>query len=436
MTKYEAVDCQGFAGGFTMGTHQAGFDVIAKREMEGGFGAESVLAQKHIFGEIDYEEAEWQSWTPRDVPYVFGNPPCSGFSNLTRSSFRGMDSPINSCMWAFVEYVSKCNPEVAVFESVQGAFRKGRPLMQALREKLEQLTGDNWDLWHVLHNGYVLGGPSIRKRYFFVVSRIPLGFETPPLDRVPMFGETICDLEGMDYEKVGDQPYGGEASWWVKEQGLQREDGLVDGHSILDVPMVKRVRGFMKYTDWENREVLADIVKRVYEAHDGQFPADLVDDVVQRWPEKDYRLGYNQPIRWDPDRAGRVVTGSGMHIVVHPFEPRTITLREAYRLQGFPDEWRLEPAVQMADDGRRDGFRQAAPWPGKGIPVQAGKWMSGWVKRALDGEPGDWRGEVVGDRERVIDFTHDYKKLYDPRRGEFRDARNKDIKEAMANRPA
>ena len=339
-------------------------------------------------------------------------------------------------MWAFAEYVAKVRPEVAAFESVQGAFNKGRPLMQALRERIEKRTGENWDLWHVLHNGYTLGGPSIRRRYFFVVARIPLGFETPKLDRVPLFGETIADLQNMDWEKMEDQPYGADQSWWVKEQGLQREDGMVDGHQILDVPMTRRVRGFMKYTDWGNRETLAEICERVYEAHDGQFPADVVDSVVAGWPEKDYRLGYNQPIRWDPERAGRVVTGSGMHVVVHPYEPRTITLREAYRLQGFPDNWLLKPAVDMADTSTRDGFRKACPWPGKGIPVQAGKWMSGWVKRAIDGEPGQWRGDVIGDRERVVDTTHDYKKLYDPRAGVFRDARNKKVKEAMANRIA
>jgi len=35
---YRAVDCQGFAGGFTLGMVQAGFHLVGKREMKAGFG--------------------------------------------------------------------------------------------------------------------------------------------------------------------------------------------------------------------------------------------------------------------------------------------------------------------------------------------------------------------------------------------------------------
>jgi hypothetical protein len=48
---------------------------------------------------------------------------------------------------------------------------------------------------------------------------------------------------------------------------------------------------------------------------------------------------------------------------------------------------------------------------GKGITVDCGRWVGTWIKHALDGEPGSYRGDVIGDREWKIDVTNDYPKL-------------------------
>lgn len=75
---YRAIDALGFAGGFTLGMVQAGFELVAKREMPGGFGVANCEANRHLLGnnwrtQISAPEA-WEVM-PADV--VFGNPPCS-----------------------------------------------------------------------------------------------------------------------------------------------------------------------------------------------------------------------------------------------------------------------------------------------------------------------------------------------------------------------
>jgi hypothetical protein len=103
-------------------------------------------------------------------------------------------------------------------------------------------------------------------------------------------------------------------------------------------------------------------------------------------------MGFTTMVRWREDRPARVITGAALQSVLHPWLPRTLTNREAARIMGFPDAWRLLPlrgnAVQHTH--------------GKGITVQCGKWIGGWVKNALDGSPGAITGEPDGDREYLI----------------------------------
>lgn len=69
----------GFAGGFTLGVVQAGFTLVGKRELPGGFGVANCEANRHLLGD------QWESQTSTPEAWevipgtdvVFGNPPCS-----------------------------------------------------------------------------------------------------------------------------------------------------------------------------------------------------------------------------------------------------------------------------------------------------------------------------------------------------------------------
>jgi len=76
---YRAVDVLGFAGGFTLGTVQAGFELVGKRELPGGFGVDNCLANRHLLGHNwDVQVGTPESWEVMpEAELVFGNPPCS-----------------------------------------------------------------------------------------------------------------------------------------------------------------------------------------------------------------------------------------------------------------------------------------------------------------------------------------------------------------------
>ena len=116
------------------------------------------------------------------------------------------------------------------------------------------------------------------------------------------------------------------------------------------------------------------------------------DGHVHHLIAKDWFMGFTTMVRWRDDRPARVITGAALQSVLHPWLPRTITNREAARIMGFPDDWRLLPlrgnAVQHTH--------------GKGITVQCGRWIGDWARHALDGSPGAITGEEVGEREFFI----------------------------------
>src|SRR5688572_10802400 len=192
-----AMDAYGFAGGFTMGVVQAGFELRGKREAS-EFGIPACEANRHLLGDNwEAQQGDPAQWVPEDVDLVFGNPPCSGFSLMSvaaatvegdtgrRRDYRGVHAPVNACMWNFTNFAAKCNPDIAIFESVTGAAKLGLPLMRDLRSNLEEKTSDRWDLYHVIHDAASVGGAALCRRYFWVASRIPFGIELPEVTRVP-----------------------------------------------------------------------------------------------------------------------------------------------------------------------------------------------------------------------------------------------------------
>lgn len=394
-----AIDCLGFAGGFTLGMVQAGFELVGKREMPGGFGVANCEANRHLLGHNwRAEVGDHAQWGVIDADAVFGNPPCSGFSGMSAKHFRGADSPINRCMWAFVDYVARVRPTIAVFESVQLAFTRpdGLELMRALRAHLEEKTNDQWTLTHVLHNAYSVGGCSQRRRYFWVVSRVPFGIEWEIPSRLPVLHDAIGDLHDQP-EMWSSQSYVNASSWWATNR--RRDDLQVDGHVSLRNPLVQRVADLMSTVEWRPGEHLAQVAMRYYETT-GRLPPSWQSDSVRKFTENGWNMGYNTPVRWSYDQPARVITGAGLITALHPVHPRPMTHREVARIMGFPDDWRIEPL--------RHTPGLSATW-GKGITVDCGRWIGHWIKAALDESPGSFTGTRVGDREFVVDFTYGWR---------------------------
>lgn len=457
-----AIDVHGFSGAFALGAVQAGFELVGKFSRGVGFGVYNTLANRHLLGE------NWESvagrpedWEVIDADYIFGNPPCSGFSTLSNKAFRGVDSSINDYMWELVKYAAKVAPPIVAYESVQQTFTQGLSLLRELRQYLNEHSGQKYHLYHVLHNNASLGGISMRKRYFWVCARVPFGVEwcrvlpngeATDVTSLPVLRDMLRDLSPLG-TTLELQPYRStscpctepffddeealtddlsirqceceyievnNSSKWCKEE-IHDGTGMVDGHDYVRSPTWTRAQDvILTGIEWNEGELLSDVLRRYYHKHkdlpnswkynttktDGNKITVLTKQ--ERLVETDFAMGHNQLCRWRSDRMARVVTGGGVHLILHPWHNRTLTQREVARIQGFPDAWKIWPVRSAPDLG---------PGWGKGVPVQAGRWISYWAAQSIAGSPGSltttndkrWAKLELQEDESVIDLTYAYK---------------------------
>lgn len=402
---YDFASVDGLGGGMELGIIQTDSFNLVHRTGILDLGAEVVRANRHLTGwtwDDNFGPAAPKNWKQVDVPFISSNPPCSQWSTLTRKDLRGSGAQTMQYTDEVFDYVAflKRPPELFAIESVQQAFSTGRSYYQEKRDYLEERTGRKWELIWVMHSNASVGGASTRKRVFIVFSQIPFGVEYAQPMRIARFGDAVRDLEGLTLISRK-QPYRRPATWW---SAVRRASDGVDGHfnnPEINADYAELMDIAAEMNDpWIPGENLGMVLRRVWTKHgDSAIPktwARHIDKMVA----KDFELGINQTTMWKPDIMGRVVTGTGVFMSVHYKEHRLLTHRECFRLQGFPDTWNLWPV--------RD-YKKLSSVVGKGVPVDAGRWLGTWAKAALDNDPGRIQGLPIGPHERKINITSAYK---------------------------
>lgn len=395
------IDCNGLAGATSLGFIQAGF-TLAGRVGELSLGMENMRANRRITG-WDWEDefsANPMDWhIPADSEVVAGNPPCSAWSTLTSKAHRGTDASILKHTDDVITYAGRFGPTMVAFESVQQAYTgaAGRKYLISLRDRLEELTGHKYDLHHVLHNNATVGGAAQRKRYWWVASRVQFGVDPPIPFRVPDLIESIGDLRGLS-DTWELQPYVYPDTWWSSRR--RSDDGMVDGHHTRKLTHAKRINELLHWLDgdWPQGDREEDAARRVYAKYGTLPPSWKTQE--ERLLKRNFDMGFNQLVRWRADRPARVLTGAALSQALHPTENRLFTFRETMRIQGWPDNWRLGYARNVAGHGK---------FAGKGVPVDSSRWLGVWAKASLEGNPGSMKGVPVGDREFLHDSTHNWK---------------------------
>lgn len=385
-----AIDVHGFGGCFALGVVRAGFDLIAKRENDAGFGVAMMEGNRHLLGEFEVEARDPSQWSPRSAELVFGNPPCSGFSGLSVSVNVGgqrqdwrKTATINNCMMDLVTYAAKCDPRVVIFESVQGAYTRGIDWMRQLHATLEGLTADEWQLTHVLQNDLSLGGFSMRKRYFWVATRgnMPMHVLTPPpLQRTLTLRDCIGDLEPL---ALGD----------------------MEGHEVLNTPRTWRLSWLADNAEWNAGEFSGAAFARL---PDGiELPSNWFNKKGHLIAGGEITQCLYSPRRMNYDKPAPVVAGHALVELVHPTLSRPVTHRELARMMNLPDEWRCEPAMRNS--------KGQFVW-GKQIPVTPGQWIADSAMQHLEnyvdfGHNDYIKPDEVGTREWKVDITNAWKSV-------------------------
>lgn len=311
-------------GGFSLGAHGAGlapaaaFDVdpiLTSSYLSNHRQTNLVLADLSVASASDIERE-----AGGHVSGVFGGPPCQAFSDI---GHRRADDPRRSLLGHFFRLVAGLRPAFFVMENVKGlAYKDARPVLD---EALGMLPGNYNLLGPIILDAADFGAATKRSRLFVI------GFDPGRMDPL-----TIDDIESAkkkpatvkaaiadlsSAEVVGES--NGYDVWKIKRQGkpsdyareLRAKDKLFTGH---------------------RRTAHTPAVIARFEA----VPSGGVD-VVGRHP----RLSWNG--QCPTLRAGTGNDRGSFQSVrpIHPEEARVITVREAARLQGFPDNFRFHPTI-------------------------------------------------------------------------------------------
>ncbi|VWB27190.1 DNA cytosine methyltransferase [Burkholderia stagnalis] len=312
-------------GGFSLGAHQAGFDVKA------AFDVDPILTSSYRtnFPRTNLQLRDVKTLNGREirdaaggeVDGIFGGPPCQGFSDIGK---RNVNDPRRELLQDFFRIVDEVRPRFFVMENVRGlSYRDARELL----EKGINRLGNRYSIsGPVLLDAANFGAATSRTRLFVIGTdrkRCPEVTIEDILDRQrrpTTVKSAICDL--ADATLVED-PADGFDVWRIAKRGrpseyagaLRNADGSFTGNRRT-VHQPKTTERFARVAPG---------------THDP--------------------IGRHYRLKWDglcPTlRAG---TGSdrGSYQSVrplHPEEPRVITIREAARLQGFPDAHLFHPTI-------------------------------------------------------------------------------------------
>ena len=321
------IDLFAGAGGMSLGARQAGIKV--ELAMESDPHAAETYASNHRTTQLFAEDirtlkssdlAPWKAVSDRLI--VFGGPPCRGFS-WSNLRTRNMANETNWLFREFVRVVKILKPAWVVFENVQGIVNTVNGFfLDQVRQSLEEY----YDLQQALLNATHYGVPQKRTRFFLVGSRDGTPFRFPRKQQVvPLtVDDAIRDLPPLSN--------GNDMSWLPYGQAHPSKYGRAmrgcrDGcrNNIVTRNaqfVIRRYRCVPQGGNWED------------------IPVNLMSNYHDRTR---CHTGIYHRLR--ADMPAVVIGNYRKNMLIHPFEDRGLSVREAARLQSFPDWFVLSGSI-------------------------------------------------------------------------------------------
>lgn len=314
------VDLFAGAGGMSTGAVQAGIDVIFA--VESDKYAAAAYRQNHPGCEVfDDDIRRLPTQRIKELPrgssgtVVFGGPPCQGFS-YSNSRTRRIDNKENWLFEHFVRVVEVWEPDYFVFENVQGITNTAKG--KFLEAILKRFGGLKYTLTSGTLNATDYGVPQCRSRFFLVGARCGPAVALPAKSnqRTITVKDAIGDLPSLTnganipwlpYSQTSPSPYA----------SLMRGNlTLSSGHIVTKnaEEIVQRYRFVPPGGNWED------------------IPAEMMTTYTDR---QRCHTGIYHRLRFD--KPSVVIGNYRKNMVIHPSQDRGLSVREAARLQSFPD---------------------------------------------------------------------------------------------------
>lgn len=316
------IDIFSGAGGLSLGAEMAGISVVAAVEKDKS-SAETYVANHSdtlmLCRDIhDVDPLKDIPMNDKNGFVVFGGPPCQGYST-SNTKTRNLQNPNNSLFEEFVRFVSVINPIWFVFENVEGLvnFEKGETLCKIVScfENLGYTTN------HKVLVASDYGVPQHRNRFVLVGNKNGIKFEFPkPLDRIVTVGEAISDLPELENgQKDETLPYRISKKQASKYAQLMRRSSHAAKQNFVS-----------RNADY--------VIERYKYIKQGENWRSIPEDLMKNYANKNNcHSGIYKRLR--EDKPSVVISNYRKNMLIHPTQNRGLSVREAARLQSFPDDF-------------------------------------------------------------------------------------------------
>jgi DNA (cytosine-5)-methyltransferase 1 len=351
-----AIDLFCGAGGLTEGFRQAGFKCLYANDSNPNaietfrFNHTAAWADHRVVEDVDARAVRRELGLKKgDLSVITGGPPCQGFSINAPERF--LDDPRNALFRQYLRFIEEFEPKTLVFENVPGmlSLANGHVFEQVQRELGKHGYRLSTGILFAAHYGVpqerwrliILGSqgaavPTLPEPTHFAMGRAnfkggkTLTFRLLPLHRQVLLpavtvADAISDLPALE---MGE---GGEIVQYDRKTGseyarlLRSAEGETYNHYAASLSPQNRAR--LQYIkpggSWRD------------------IPRRLLPLGMKRARKSDHTRRYGR-LRLD-GLAGTIMTKCDPHWgpVFLPDQDRALTVREAARLQSFPDRYRF-----------------------------------------------------------------------------------------------
>lgn len=341
MNNYYAIDLFSGAGGLHLGFENAGFQIrlcidnnsIVEKTHRRNFP--NIPFINADINQISSDEIKKYLITP-SLDIIIGGPPCQGFSTIGKRSSSNPETryskdPRNELVLTYARIIKDLQPKFIVMENVKGILTLDNG--QYLKNVLNILCQAGYQVEYKLINMADYGVPEIRERVIILGNRIGLPILFPAPDH-------SSDVN------LGLTPW--ENCW----------DVIKDLAELDDNPAINHVA--LKHTD-------KNIARYKLIPEGGRLPENQLPPELYR---KNFGNTYKRLSRTKP--ALTMVPGNDA-FPIHPILHRSLTVREAARIQTFPDS--------IIFEGNR---RQQGHQVGNAVPPLFSKKLAAFILQQIE----------------------------------------------------